>query len=131
MAPNPLAPSASPIPATPAVVAVLEGERSRLHGRSDPAQWHKAAAAWLTLGRPYPAAYAQWRQAEALLATKTPRGQAEETLRAAHAVAVRLGRHRCDTSWSCSPNAAAYGWSRQPTQQQPSRGHPRWLPPSG
>jgi DNA-binding NarL/FixJ family response regulator len=73
------------------VVAVLEGERSRLHGRSDPAQWHKPAAAWLTLGRPYPAAYAQWRQAEALLATKTPRGQAEETLRAAHAVAVRLG----------------------------------------
>jgi len=91
MAPNPLAPGAIPIPATPAVVALWNGERSRVHGRSDPAQWEVAGAAWLALRRPYPAAYAQWRQAEALLATRAPRAQVERTLRAAHAVAVRLG----------------------------------------
>jgi DNA-binding CsgD family transcriptional regulator len=91
MAPNPLVPGASPILATPAVAALFDGERSRLDGRSDPAQWQQAATAWLALGRPYPAAYAQWRQAEALLASKAPRAQAEGPLRAAHAVAVRLG----------------------------------------
>jgi DNA-binding CsgD family transcriptional regulator/tetratricopeptide (TPR) repeat protein len=90
-APNPLMPKASPILATPAVAALFEGERSRLEGPSDPVQWQAAATAWLALGRPYPAAYAQWRQAEALLATKAPRAKAEETLRAAHAVAIRLG----------------------------------------
>jgi DNA-binding CsgD family transcriptional regulator len=91
MAPNPLVPGATPMPATGAVTALFNGERSRLEGRSDPAQWQAAAAAWLALGRPYPAAYAQWRQAEALLASAAPKAKAEETLRAAHAVAVRLG----------------------------------------
>jgi DNA-binding CsgD family transcriptional regulator len=93
MAPNPLVPGATPIlaTATSAVAALVRGERSRLEGRSDPAQWQAAAAAWLALGRPYPAAYAQWRQAEALLASRAPRAKAEEALRAAHAVAGRLG----------------------------------------
>jgi tetratricopeptide (TPR) repeat protein len=59
MAPNPLAPSATPIPATPAVVALWNAERSRVQGLSDPAQWEVAAAAWLARRRPYPAAYAQ------------------------------------------------------------------------
>jgi DNA-binding CsgD family transcriptional regulator/tetratricopeptide (TPR) repeat protein len=91
MAPNPLVAGASPVLTTPAVAALFEGERSRLDGRSDPVQWQKAAAAWSALGQPYSAAYAQWRQAEALLATKAPRAKAEEALGAGHAVAVRLG----------------------------------------
>jgi DNA-binding CsgD family transcriptional regulator len=91
MTPNPLVPGTTPILTASAVAALFEGERARLEGRSDPIQWQVAASAWLALGRPYPAAYAQWRQAEALLATKAPRAQAEETLRAAHAFAVRLG----------------------------------------
>jgi DNA-binding CsgD family transcriptional regulator len=91
MAPNPLAPSANPLLTTPAVVALFNGERSRVVGRSDQIQWQKAAEVWLALGRPYPAAYARWRQAEALLANRAPRTQVEETLRAAHTVAVRLG----------------------------------------
>ena len=90
MAPNPLVPGASPILTTPAVAALFEGERSRLDGRSNPVRWQKAAAAWSALRRPYPAAYARWRQAEALLANRAPRAEAEEPLRAAHAVAVRL-----------------------------------------
>jgi predicted ATPase/DNA-binding CsgD family transcriptional regulator len=91
MAPNPLVPGASHILTTPAVAALFEGERSRVEGLSDPVPWQLAAAAWLDLRRPYPAAYAQWRQAEALLASSAPRIQAETALRAAHAVAVRLG----------------------------------------
>jgi DNA-binding CsgD family transcriptional regulator/tetratricopeptide (TPR) repeat protein len=91
IAPNPLLPGTTPILTTPAVAALFDAERSRLEGRSDPIQWQQAAVAWLALGRPYPAAYAQWRQAEALLASRAPKAQAEETLRAAHAVAVRLG----------------------------------------
>jgi DNA-binding CsgD family transcriptional regulator len=71
-------------------VAVWKAERSRVQGRSDPAQWEDAAKAWLALHRPYPAAYAQWRQAEALLASRAPQAQAAEPLRAAHVVAVRL-----------------------------------------
>jgi DNA-binding CsgD family transcriptional regulator len=47
--------------------------------------------AWLALGRPYPAAYAQWRQAEALAASRAPQAQAAGPLRAAYEVAVRLG----------------------------------------
>ena len=90
MAPNPLVPDATTILTTPAVVALWEAERSRLEGQSDPFLWQQAATAWLALGRPYPAAYAQWRQAEALLVSRAPRAQAEEPLRAAHAVAVRL-----------------------------------------
>jgi DNA-binding CsgD family transcriptional regulator/tetratricopeptide (TPR) repeat protein len=90
MVPNPLAPAA-PVPSTAAVLGLWEGERSRLEERADPAQWELAAAAWHALRRPYPAAYAQWRQAEALLATRAPQAQAAEPLRAAHAVAVRLG----------------------------------------
>jgi DNA-binding CsgD family transcriptional regulator/tetratricopeptide (TPR) repeat protein len=91
MAPNPLVPDATTILTTPAVVALWEAERSRLEGQSDPAQWQQAATAWLALHRLYPAAYAQWRQAEALLIDRAPRAPVEEALRAAHAVAVRLG----------------------------------------
>ena len=91
MVPNPLVAGASPVLTTPAVAALFDAERTRLEGRSNPVQWQKAAAAWLARGRPYPAAYAQWRQAEALLASQAPRARIEEPLRAAHAVAVRLG----------------------------------------
>jgi DNA-binding CsgD family transcriptional regulator/tetratricopeptide (TPR) repeat protein len=90
MAPNPLVPGAALIPATPAVVALWKAERSRVQGQSDPAPWQVAAEAWLALHRPYPAAYAQWRQAEALLASRVPQAQAAEPLRAAHDVVIRL-----------------------------------------
>jgi DNA-binding CsgD family transcriptional regulator/tetratricopeptide (TPR) repeat protein len=91
MAPNAVVPHAAPIPASSAVAALFRGERSRLEGRPDPAHWQAAASAWLALGRPYPAAYAQWRQAEALLLGKQPASRAVEPLRAAHATALRLG----------------------------------------
>ncbi len=43
-------------------------ELARARGRDDPALWAKAASAWQELARPYPAAFALERQAEALVA---------------------------------------------------------------
>ena len=53
--------------------------------------WAAAALAWERLGEPYPAAYAHWRMAEALLLRGMARDQAEWSLRAAHVTASRLG----------------------------------------
>jgi DNA-binding CsgD family transcriptional regulator/tetratricopeptide (TPR) repeat protein len=91
MTPNPLVPGTSPVVTTPAVADLFDAERTRLEGRPDPVPWQVAAAAWLDLRRPYPAAYSQWRQAEALLASRAPRARVEEALWAAHTLAVRLG----------------------------------------
>jgi DNA-binding CsgD family transcriptional regulator len=91
LARNPVLPWVTSPWTTPAQAAVWAGERSRLQGRSDPAHWHAAAAGWLALGQPYPAAYAHWRQAEALLLRGKPAGRAAEHLQAAHATALRLG----------------------------------------
>jgi DNA-binding CsgD family transcriptional regulator len=73
------------------VLAQSRAEHARLHGQADPAAWTAAAVRWTRTGQPYSAAYARWREAEALLASQAPRAQAEGPLRAAHAVAVRLG----------------------------------------
>jgi DNA-binding CsgD family transcriptional regulator/tetratricopeptide (TPR) repeat protein len=70
---------------------LAQAERSRLEGASDPERWHVAAAAWERLERPFEAAYARFRRAEALLVGGTPHQQAETVLRAAHQTAVALG----------------------------------------
>ncbi|MGB8381633.1 MAG: AAA family ATPase [Dermatophilaceae bacterium] len=74
----------------PAERDLWAAERSRLDGSPDPAVWQAAVAAWQDLGRPYRAAYSQWRQAEAVLARGAGPGEAAAPLRAAHATAVRL-----------------------------------------
>ena len=43
----------------------VEAEAARAAGAGDPARWAAAAAAWEAVDRPYPAALAGWRQAEA------------------------------------------------------------------
>jgi DNA-binding CsgD family transcriptional regulator/tetratricopeptide (TPR) repeat protein len=70
---------------------LAQAERSRLQGRSDPERWRAAVAAWERLEHPFEAAYARFRLAEALLASGSPRGQAEVALRPAHQTAVVLG----------------------------------------
>jgi DNA-binding CsgD family transcriptional regulator len=69
---------------------LAQAERSRLEGASDPERWQQAATAWERLERPFEAAYARFRQAEALLAGGTTRERAEATLRPAHNTAVTL-----------------------------------------
>ena len=69
---------------------LARAERSRLEGASDPERWQEAAATWESLTRPFEAAYARFRQAEALLASGAAREQAETALRPAHHTAVAL-----------------------------------------
>jgi DNA-binding NarL/FixJ family response regulator len=70
---------------------LARAERSRLEGRSDPERWQTAATAWERLEHPFEAAYARFRQAEALLASRGSRQRAEQAIRRAHRRAVALG----------------------------------------
>jgi DNA-binding CsgD family transcriptional regulator len=72
-------------------LATCEAEWTRAAGDPDPERWQAAVDAWDKAGQPYPAAYARWRLAEALLAAAADRERAEEAVRDAHATAVRLG----------------------------------------
>ena len=74
-----------------AVAGLCRLELERIGGRPDPAELLRTATAWDELGRPAPAAYARYRAAEAILATKGDRAAAATALRAAHATALRLG----------------------------------------
>jgi DNA-binding CsgD family transcriptional regulator len=70
---------------------LTRAELSRLQGRSDPEEWQASAAAWERLEHPFDAAYAGFRQAEALLAGSVSRQKAEQVLRRAHQTVVTLG----------------------------------------
>jgi DNA-binding CsgD family transcriptional regulator len=74
-----------------AFLAICAAEVSRAHREHAPALWQSAAVAWLALARPYPAAYARYRRAEAILASRGPRSEATADLRAAHGMATVLG----------------------------------------
>jgi DNA-binding CsgD family transcriptional regulator len=65
-------------------------ESTRVDGRSDPAAWRAVAEAWDAFERPYFAASARWREAEAALAAGD-RGAAADALKRALAGAERLG----------------------------------------
>jgi DNA-binding CsgD family transcriptional regulator len=71
------------------------------HAGGRPGRWRSAVERWNALGRPYLAAYCDWRLAEALVATAGGSsldagsglgfGEATEALRRAHDIATRLG----------------------------------------
>jgi DNA-binding CsgD family transcriptional regulator/tetratricopeptide (TPR) repeat protein len=68
---------------TPVVEAntrTAAAEWSRVTGPSDPERWAASARAWEAVGFPWPAAYARWRQGEALLNGGAPRSAAGEVL---------------------------------------------------
>jgi ATP/maltotriose-dependent transcriptional regulator MalT len=69
---------------------VGSAESARASGRNDEALWSAAVTAWEDLGRPYPAAIAGWRQAEALLEASR-RAEAAVIAESAAKVARRLG----------------------------------------
>jgi DNA-binding CsgD family transcriptional regulator/tetratricopeptide (TPR) repeat protein len=71
-------------------VALGKAECSRLEGRPDPEPWERAVGSCERLELPYPAAYARFREAEAMLAAKAPRARIEPVIRAAHRTAVAL-----------------------------------------
>jgi DNA-binding CsgD family transcriptional regulator len=86
-----LAAAEAPEPETSVSAVTGEAELSRLEGQSDPERWAAAATGWEELSQPYPAAYARWRQAEALLARRGSRAEATGALRRAHRTVERLG----------------------------------------
>jgi DNA-binding CsgD family transcriptional regulator/tetratricopeptide (TPR) repeat protein len=81
----------TPQPETLAHATLGEAEATRLDGHADPERWAAAAASWDQLAQPYPAAYARWRQAEALLTWGGTRTEATAALRSAYQTTTRLG----------------------------------------
>jgi tetratricopeptide (TPR) repeat protein len=115
MAPNPLAPAA-PIPATAAVVALWEGERSRVEGRSNPAQWERQPRGGLPLAAPIQRPTPNGGRPRRSWPAGRPRPKPQSRYGRRTRSPSGWTRRRCGASWSCSPNAAVYSWSRQPTQ---------------
>jgi DNA-binding CsgD family transcriptional regulator len=68
--------------------ATAEAEYARLGGGGSAASWHQVAEGWDRLARPYPSAYARWREAELLVAARDQRAGA--VLRCAHAITKEL-----------------------------------------
>ena len=80
-----------PLPPTLRAIRLrVTAERARLDGRPDPRAWSRAAAAFDAVPNPFKAAVSRLREAEAILVSDAPRGQATEPLRAAFDVATRL-----------------------------------------
>jgi len=71
--------------------ALGSAESSRLEGRSDPERWATVTQGWERLEMAYRAAYARFREAEALLVVRAPLAWIEPVIRAAHETAVALG----------------------------------------
>jgi DNA-binding CsgD family transcriptional regulator len=77
------------VTAIPAFRATWNAEHSRAVAASDPLEWNVAAEQWEALGYRHRAAYARWRQAEALLAAPHGSGVATSVLSTAAAQAVQ------------------------------------------
>jgi DNA-binding CsgD family transcriptional regulator/tetratricopeptide (TPR) repeat protein len=73
-------------------LATARAEHTRASGAVDPSAYAQASEAWTKLERPYPAAMARFRQAEAY-ADAGDRGAAAASAEAAHTAAVRIGAH--------------------------------------
>jgi DNA-binding CsgD family transcriptional regulator/tetratricopeptide (TPR) repeat protein len=89
-------PAAAGLPELAAWQATARAECTRRDGPSDPAAWAAAVAAWERLGQPYRAAYAGFRQAEALLAGGD-RDRATTVLGRAAAITGRLSARPLDS----------------------------------
>jgi DNA-binding CsgD family transcriptional regulator/tetratricopeptide (TPR) repeat protein len=88
---RPLERGLMPSPDAAAFAVVCDAEYTRVDGCSNPERWAAAIVCWDGLGRPYHAAYARWREAEALLEGHGARTRAARTLNRAHQLAVQLG----------------------------------------
>ena len=83
--------TAEPANRAPALHALLDAEQSRAAGQPDPQLWALATRGSRACHRPHQAAYAAWRQAEALLAQHAPRQAAAGCLRTGYAIARGAG----------------------------------------
>ena len=74
-----------------AEISLCDAELGRLEGASNAEAWALIASAWDALAMPYPAAYARFREAEALLTRRASRGGAVGRLLSAREAAEALG----------------------------------------
>ncbi|MFC3987120.1 helix-turn-helix transcriptional regulator [Actinoplanes siamensis] len=81
---------AEPSGETAVLVELCKAERQRIRGADTAPLWRQVARSWAALDRPYPAAYAHWRQAEAADA-HGDRDAAREPARFAYRAATALG----------------------------------------
>jgi DNA-binding CsgD family transcriptional regulator len=86
-------PAAGGQPDDPAVLGWVEAESARYDGDPVGDLWAASAEAWADLRRPFRAAYARWREAEARLAVGVS-ADSLGALRSAHAAAQALGARR-------------------------------------
>jgi DNA-binding CsgD family transcriptional regulator len=75
-------------------VATADAELERLMATGSAVHWGRIADGWDRLGRPYPAAYARWREAELLILERHP--HAPGAVQSAHAAAAALGATALD-----------------------------------
>ncbi len=80
-------------PPSTAWASLAEAEWSRAVGPSDPAAWAAAVEACERMAQPYPASYARYRQAEAVLAAHGDRAVASSLITAALERCIALGAH--------------------------------------
>ena len=89
--------------------AFAEAEYGLAHDGPDPSAWAAAAAIWERLERPWMVARCRLGEAEAILAARRSRVDATEPLRAAMAIARRLGAAPAGGSlrqrWAGSPGS--------------------------
>ncbi|HET7702517.1 MAG TPA: AAA family ATPase [Candidatus Limnocylindrales bacterium] len=78
-------------PMAPTLLLGADAEVARLEGRPDPASWSAVVEARRELKQPWERAYAEFRHAEAILASGGSASDAVLPLRAAHATATSLG----------------------------------------
>jgi DNA-binding CsgD family transcriptional regulator len=86
-----LAAGPSVTPEIDALFRTCRAEYARAEGSASAEAWLAAAAAWATLGEPYPDAYCRFHAAEAALAERKPKAEAAAFLISAHATATQLG----------------------------------------
>jgi DNA-binding CsgD family transcriptional regulator/tetratricopeptide (TPR) repeat protein len=73
------------------LLALCEAEARRASGKAASADWAQVADLWTTRHRPHAAAYARFREGEAVLGLRGDRAAAAVALREAHASASHLG----------------------------------------
>jgi DNA-binding NarL/FixJ family response regulator len=78
-------------PRAAALAELCRAELARYRGADDPQNWVNVALLWNALGRRYLHAYARYREAGALLASRGSRSAAAEALQSASVAAVELG----------------------------------------
>jgi DNA-binding CsgD family transcriptional regulator len=84
-------PSTAPPTRDRAMAAMCRAEAARFDERDAHEAWAAVAATFEAIDRPYPAAYARFRQAAAILRDRGSRPEATSTLGLARATAARLG----------------------------------------